>query len=338
MNKRRSRVLASIAAASLLALPSVSWGQKAYTLQIRVPDQLESAAAHYLNFAGLGGVVEDADDAATPRWIGLHVNVLPEVLRTHLKLEHGVLVEDVFADSPAAKAGLQKNDVLLAVDGNDVTQPEQVRDAVAELEEGGTLKFKVLQAGEEKTVSIVPEERPPLLANPTATASGAASSQQEFLRHQHQALKALERALADRQAAGMMFMRPGIITQKPVKLPKDVTVIIKHHDGKKTIVVERGDDQWDVTEDTLDQLPEELREPVAATIHGPMPFARRLNGDDIVRVAPGAVRGNDLRIDVVPPKVRVLESEDSSETEAVIKELKALRKQVDELQRSLKDN
>ena len=334
--RRRSRFIAAFATAGLLALPTLGWAQQDDALRLRLPGG-EPEHKWIVNF--LNNEATDSGEENS-RWIGVQVTELPELLRSHLKLDHGVLVEDVLADAPAAEAGVKTHDVLLEVDGKKITRPEDVRDAVEAAAEGAQIKFKVLHAGDEKSLHVVPTARPVdrVIINPTATPSGAASSQQEFLKHQHQALKALERALADRQAAGMMFMRPGIVTQKPVELPKDVTVNIMHRLGQKTIIVQRGDKTWEVTEDSLDKLPEDLRGPVASLLHCHVPLAiRSRNGGDVVRVLPdGSVRG-DIRIDAVPPRVQIVppSHRDSEKLDAVLKELKGLRKQVDELQRRL---
>ncbi|WP_186135296.1 PDZ domain-containing protein, partial [Burkholderia gladioli] len=47
-----------------------------------------------------------------------------------LQKPDGALVSSVDPKGPAAKAGLQPGDVILAVNGRPVTSPEQLRDAV----------------------------------------------------------------------------------------------------------------------------------------------------------------------------------------------------------------
>lgn len=340
MNQRRQRFLAAIAATGLLALPAFGWSQEADVLRLRLTESGPSQR-HYLAYVqNEAGEAEESDE----RWIGVHVSELPAILRKHLKLEHGVLAEAVLPDTPAAKAGIDQGDVLLAVEGKEIERPEDVRDAIEAVEEGEGLTLEVLHEGEETTVEIVPAPRPAdrVHLDPVASPSGAAASQQEFLKHQHQALKALERALADRQAAGMMFMRPGIVTEKPTELPKDVKVTItRRGDGPTKIVVERGDDRWEVTEKSLDELPEELRGPVAAMVHGPMPFSFKVHGpDDVIRVMPKGALGKDMRVEVMPPKVHVRrapEKHDDAQFEAVMKELKSLKKQLEDVQRSLRN-
>ena len=339
MNERRQRFLTALAASGLLALSSIGWSQDADLLRLR----LASPEAAVQRVVQLVSQPSGDEEKATDRWIGVHVSELPPVLKKHLQLEHGVLAEDVLPDAPAAKAGIEQFDVLLAVEGKEIKSPEDVRDAVAAADEGQELSIKLLHEGKETTVKVVPAPRPAdrVIVNPTETPSGAASSQQEFLRHQHQAMKALERALADRQAAGMMFMRPGIVAHRPLALPKGVKVTVTHRGGELAkIVVERGDERWDVTENSLDTLPEELRAPVAALVQGPTPFTIKLkDADDVIRVAPKGFDDN-VRVEITPPKVRqrAPKQADDDRMDDVLRELKSLRKQLEEVQRQLPDN
>jgi serine protease Do len=79
----------------------------------------------------LGSAAEDkdqraADDEAAdgPR-LGLALRPLSPAERAEVKLDHGLVVED--ASGPAAHAGVQPGDVLLAVNGKPVTSVDEVR-------------------------------------------------------------------------------------------------------------------------------------------------------------------------------------------------------------------
>ncbi|QEG39815.1 S1C family serine protease [Roseimaritima ulvae] len=70
----------------------------------------------------------------------------------------GVVVDRVFDESPAAAAGLQSGDVILKVDGTEVTAPEPLQDAVqAAGKAGKALTLTYLRAGESQTVEIKPK-------------------------------------------------------------------------------------------------------------------------------------------------------------------------------------
>src|SRR6185436_405469 len=46
-------------------------------------------------------------------WLGIMLGELPDVVRQQLNLDHGLVVGDVNAESPAAKAGVKKHDILI---------------------------------------------------------------------------------------------------------------------------------------------------------------------------------------------------------------------------------
>ena len=65
----------------------------------------------------------------------------------------GALVIFVFADSPAAKAGLKAGDVILSAGGETVDNPMDVRRALSGKTEG-PVEFKVLREKQERTLSV----------------------------------------------------------------------------------------------------------------------------------------------------------------------------------------
>ena len=66
----------------------------------------------------------------------------------------GVLVGDVSADSPGAKAGLQKGDVIEEIDGQTVSGVNELRLRIASTAPGTTVRLKVLRNGEPRDVSV----------------------------------------------------------------------------------------------------------------------------------------------------------------------------------------
>lgn len=60
--------------------------------------------------------------------LGVAVRPLSPQERSASNLSHGLIVQQ--AGGPAANAGIQPGDVILAVNGRPVTSPEQLRDAV----------------------------------------------------------------------------------------------------------------------------------------------------------------------------------------------------------------
>src|SRR5262245_32166707 len=56
---------------------------------------------------------KDGEAPANEYWLGLQVATLPEITKRQLVINHGLAVEDVSPDSPAAKAEIRRYDILL---------------------------------------------------------------------------------------------------------------------------------------------------------------------------------------------------------------------------------
>ena len=88
-------------------------------------------------------------DTNPTTWLGVSVDPLPEMVRAQLPIEGtaGVLVRHVAADSPASKAGLRENDVLLKLDDQQLFNHEQLRGLVSGRKEGDTVTLSLLRKG-----------------------------------------------------------------------------------------------------------------------------------------------------------------------------------------------
>lgn len=61
---------------------------------------------------------------------------------------HALLVRDVYEGSPAAKAGLQPGDVLLQLNGEEVTTAEEVLDAISKMKPGAKFSLGIYRNGQ----------------------------------------------------------------------------------------------------------------------------------------------------------------------------------------------
>jgi hypothetical protein len=104
-------------------------------------------------------VVRDEGEKAPTVWIGVRLTPVPAPLAAHIG-EHGVMVANVVADSPADKAGLQRYDVITSLAGSAVNQPQELVAAVAKVESGKSAKFMVVRQGKPQELEITPVERP----------------------------------------------------------------------------------------------------------------------------------------------------------------------------------
>jgi len=95
-------------------------------------------------------------------WIGVSVQELtPELAKEfNIREATGVLIADVLEDSPAAKAKLERGDVIVAYDGKPVTNPTQLRTLVAETAPDSTVTLTVLRDGQRREVHVKVGELP----------------------------------------------------------------------------------------------------------------------------------------------------------------------------------
>ena len=92
-------------------------------------------------------------------------------------LPTGAAVRSVEADSPAAKAGLEENDIITEVDGTAINSSTELVNYVGEKTPGDELTFKVYRQGEELELTVTIGEKT-RSAMPTTTTDDAQQSQQ----------------------------------------------------------------------------------------------------------------------------------------------------------------
>jgi serine protease Do len=112
-------------------------------------------------------VVEGAKSGKpiTRAWLGASGQpVTAEIAQAAgLDRPRGVLVKEVSADSPAAQAGVRAGDVIVAISGHEVDDPEDLRFRVATLPAGAPVPLTLWRAGKQQETSatlVTPPETP----------------------------------------------------------------------------------------------------------------------------------------------------------------------------------
>ncbi len=178
-------------------------------------------------------------------WLGVACMPLTDELRDELKLDdvQGVIIVQMIPQSPAAKAGLQTQDVLVAAGEKPLAEVQDLI-AVVNDAQGKPLKLSYIRGGERREAEVTPAPRDELRAYPVPTPAGG--------------------------PVNIQILRPGRMVPPHLalrlwqrELPEDMTVTIKKH-GKEPaqISVSQGDKTWEATEDKLDELPAEVRQHV----------------------------------------------------------------------------
>jgi hypothetical protein len=112
-----------------------------------------------------------ANASQVPKFIiGVSVSEAPEVLFSQLGMSDvsAVVVDSVLDESPAAKAGVQKFDMILKANGASVASPADLTKAVKE-SDGKEIELVLMRSGKELTAKVTPRANDD--AGPKATVS-----------------------------------------------------------------------------------------------------------------------------------------------------------------------
>ena len=121
---------------ALLAVAPVVWSQPP-------PDLSEFKTVEH---AITAKIVKEKKGSPQPAYLGIGVAT---VFGDHLA------VTEVAPDSPAERAGLQKNDELLKLNGRAIAQPEVLRELLQAYQPGERITFQVLRNQERLDVTAV---------------------------------------------------------------------------------------------------------------------------------------------------------------------------------------
>jgi len=97
-------------------------------------------------------------------WLGVQIQALTDdMARTYrMKDNRGALISDVTSDSPAEKAGLKADDVVVGVDGKGIEDNSDLSRYIASKSPGTTVSLRVLRGAAEQTIAVTlgtfPEE------------------------------------------------------------------------------------------------------------------------------------------------------------------------------------
>jgi serine protease Do len=110
-------------------------------------------------------------------WLGIRIETLAEqpALQKMLGLDNGVVVREIFDNTPASRSELQPADVVVDVDGQPVASARDLQRSILGKEIGQTVKLKVWRRQDSayRTVSVQAEELPPAPADELSSARPA---------------------------------------------------------------------------------------------------------------------------------------------------------------------
>jgi len=94
--------------------------------------------------------------SVTRGWLGVAIqHISPDLLKAfNLTDTHGALVADVMSDGPAAKAGLQRGDVIVGFNGHTVQESTELPRMVAAMAPGTKVSVDILRSGKKLTIPV----------------------------------------------------------------------------------------------------------------------------------------------------------------------------------------
>ena len=264
-------------------------------------------------------------------WLGVECYPAGDALRTQLGLpaKVGLVVESVVPDSPAAKAGIQQHDVLLGAGEKPLAEVADLIAAIAASKEK-ELSIELTRGGKQQKITVTPAKRPKEQFHPGPPHHG----------HDGKRLRDYFGGVWSGEAPGgpwqFRFIHPPAVLPPAADvhppMPGNMSVSVSKEGGKPAkIVVKQDDQQWEVTDQELDKLPEEVRPHVQRLLgrlpHGP---GAHLRSFDFVPnwTAPGHPK-DQIRDRPAPPKDPVEEQLD--------KRMEEMNRRIEELNKSIED-
>lgn len=115
--------------------------------------------AHMVQFIAMAA--ENGGKVQRP-WLGATMQLVSAEIAEALNLDRprGVIVTKIYPDSPAENAGLEISDLVLAVDGKEVLDPNSFGYRFVTKKLGETAVFTILRDGKEKTIKVRLEPAP----------------------------------------------------------------------------------------------------------------------------------------------------------------------------------
>ncbi len=134
------------------AVETGTMGAAAHGIGFAVPSDVASKVLPYLK----------AGKTVTRPWIGVGIQTLNATVAEGLNLSQttGVVISTVVADGPAAKAGVQTNDIVTAIDGKKITTVQDLQTYVNTKSVGDVITLSIVRGTAAQSIAVTLGERP----------------------------------------------------------------------------------------------------------------------------------------------------------------------------------
>ena len=256
--------------------------------------KMAMAVACVLITGGISAAGVRANEDAPSHWLGIAGEPAESDVLKKLDIKNGLVVELVVPNSPAANAGIRVGDVLAKFGESDVKEVYQLQRVVNEHKDK-TVALKLFRDGKPQTVKvtiakrpqeiqlIVPVEKPEpkkesaetpddrfnALLDKVRAAEERANAAEAKIRAREESKKtqkSAEEQLNEARDSLRKAIETRVADEKPV--PKNLRIAIaKVGDQPAQATIERDGQKWEVTEESLDKLPQELQAHVYELFH-----------------------------------------------------------------------
>lgn len=159
-------------------------------------------------------------------------NMTAEIAETlGINPPRGALVQRVFDETPAAKAGLKRGDVILDIDGKEVTDAQTLRYVMATIAVGRSVPLRVLRRGDAITLSLPIRYAPENKATKPVTLKGASPLTGTVVRDiAADILEEMEDGMSAMPESGVVIVRPAGLLARMGLVPGDIIVSVNGTD------------------------------------------------------------------------------------------------------------
>ena len=114
-------------------------------------------------------------DSRQTAYLGVHIDAVTPQQASALKLANpsGAVITDLDRDSPACKAGLKENDVIVGLNGSKIESPEQLGNMIHLTQPGKTVTVTVVRGGETKDIKVTLGRWPQVTPHAQSFVAGA---------------------------------------------------------------------------------------------------------------------------------------------------------------------
>src|SRR5690606_20439663 len=85
----------------------------------------------------------------------------PELARrNNLATEYGAYITSIVEDSPASKAGLQEDDIIVKINGDELGERASLQSLLAKYKVGETVEITYIRGNKQQTLNLTLEQAP----------------------------------------------------------------------------------------------------------------------------------------------------------------------------------